>query len=205
MVGGVVIISTHLLYALTVPSIYRASQSGNVKRLELMVERGVDVNTKKYGYTPLHIAAQNGRTRAVSSLIRAGASLDDLKDNWETPLHSAIRDGHVEVLNLLLRAGANPNIGPTPPLIWAIQRGQLGCAFALLENGADATVKDAQGIPALFYASLVEAAQLMDTLMQHSASLSQTTSDGKTLSEWLKAQGYTSAQAFLDSLKSNDD
>ncbi len=203
--GLALIVSAHLLYALTTPSIYRLSQSGSIERLERMIERGANVNSSKLGYTPLHIAAQNGNAPAVSLLIRAGARLDDLKDNWESPLHSAIRNGNVEPMKEILEAGANPNISPNPPLVWAIQRGQVECALVLLDHGAEAAAKDADGVPALFYAILLEDTRLINALIEHGASLSQLTSDGESLSDWLETQGHTSAQTFLDSLKDKNE
>lgn len=88
-----------------------------------LMEAGADVSLcNADGWSPLKIAAANGRTDIVASLLKAGADVSraNLKDGW-TPLHSACKQGSEEVVNLLLEAGADieavNNDGATPLII----------------------------------------------------------------------------------------
>lgn len=59
------------------------------------------------GQTPLHVAALQGMTDVVVSLIRKKAKID-AKDNIGcTPLHSAVHSSHYEVAEKLIESKAN--------------------------------------------------------------------------------------------------
>ncbi len=46
------------------------------------------------GYTPLHLAATNGRAEAVSVLLCRGADPDISAKSGDTPVHLASHNGH---------------------------------------------------------------------------------------------------------------
>lgn len=48
------------------------------------------------GYTPLHLAATNGRAEAVSVLLCRGADPDIASRSGDTPIHLASHNGHNE-------------------------------------------------------------------------------------------------------------
>ena len=54
------------------------------------------------GWTPLHLAAQQGHAEIVSALLAEGANPTPVDLFLSTPLHQAARNGHLEVVNLLL-------------------------------------------------------------------------------------------------------
>jgi ankyrin repeat protein len=105
-----------------------ASIYGHSKVVQLLLERGADVNarnstTKNLGETPLISASRGGHAGIVQMLLDHGADphlgnprgpidLDDTRGG--TPLAYACRLGHVEVVKLLLRAGADPMLGFDP-------------------------------------------------------------------------------------------
>jgi ankyrin repeat protein len=72
----------------------------------------------KDGETALHLAAQYGRYRIATLLIRAGAWLNPKDHSGWTPLHWAAAQGHMIVVQLLVRAGARVAVknylGKTP-------------------------------------------------------------------------------------------
>lgn len=51
------------------------------------------------GSTPLHLAASNGRSEAVSILLRRGADPNIATRTGDTPLHVASQNGHTEVVS----------------------------------------------------------------------------------------------------------
>jgi len=46
-------------------------------------------------YTPLHYAAQNGKSRAVKLLLEAGAKADMKTNSEDTPINLAAENGHL--------------------------------------------------------------------------------------------------------------
>ena len=58
------------------------------------------------GFSPLHIAAQEGHLSVVKRLVGgAGAKVDVLNRDRDTPLYWAAYNGHTEVVQYLVRAG----------------------------------------------------------------------------------------------------
>ena len=62
---------------------------------------------KKEGVsTPLHAAAEQGRTDVTGVLLSAGAHVNAKGDDGDTPLHVAAYHEHADVVKLLRAAGA---------------------------------------------------------------------------------------------------
>jgi len=83
----------------------------------------------KYGWRPLHFAANNGHVDVVRFLLEKGANVNAQDHRGRTPLHLAALDGHVDVVRFLLEKGANVNAqdhrGRTPLCIWQHMMGML--------------------------------------------------------------------------------
>lgn len=105
-----------------------------------------------YDRTPLHWAAQLGRTDIVGVLAAAGAKLDSPDFLHSTPLHLAAEKGRKEMVALLLARGADPNaadISGYTPLHLAAWEGHKDVAEALLHGGAQIDAIDNTGRTAL--------------------------------------------------------
>ena len=63
--------------------------------------------TTRGRYTPLHIAAQDGRLKAAEALFREVLYVNVEAENKQTPLHLAAMKGHGEVSAFLVSKGAN--------------------------------------------------------------------------------------------------
>src|SRR5262249_28585181 len=89
--------------------IMEASYKGFAPVVELLVERGADVNaiSTRQQNRPLHRAAERGHQDVIAVLLRCGAEID-ARGTWlqTTPLGKAALDGHVQVGDLLLKRAA---------------------------------------------------------------------------------------------------
>ena len=90
--------------------------------LEALLLRGASLETAdpSDGGTPLHAAADSGRTAPVTLLLEHGAAIDATDSLGRTPLHRAAALGAADVVALLMRHGASlelrdAQVGGTPP------------------------------------------------------------------------------------------
>ena len=93
--------------------LHRASQDGDLARLDDLIERKYPVNRfDDLGKTPLHYAVQDNRLEAVKRLIEAGANVNahDERVIGNTPLSDNVRDCTYEMAKILIDAGADPTI-----------------------------------------------------------------------------------------------
>jgi ankyrin repeat protein len=117
-------------------------EAWNVGRL-LMVQPGIDLEARApNGNTALMMAAFRQNKAMAQDLIAQGAQVN--QTGW-TALHYAAAAGSVELTSLLLEHYAyidceSPS-GMTPLMI-AAREGQEAVVALLLEQGADATLKD---------------------------------------------------------------
>ena len=98
-----------------------------------------------FGLTPLHAAAYNNCTEALSLLLDNGANIN-IKDNiGTTPLHNAANKNHTEVVNLLLKNGALVNLqnhNNWTPLHFAAFHNNVNVILLLLQFGANTRLTD---------------------------------------------------------------
>lgn len=138
----------------------------------------VDVNAHNArGETPLMLAAIKGNLPAVQALLARGADVN--QPGW-APLHYAVSGGtpqHAQIVALLLEHSAyidaaSPN-GSTP-LMLAARYGSDAIVQLLLQEGADPTLKNQQGLTARDFALGAErehtAALIADALRPRSPS-----------------------------------
>ena len=77
------------------------------RMLQLLLDAGAPPNaTNDSGDSPLHVAADRGRTLAVHALLQAGVKVYLRNATLQTALHSAAKRGHVECVRLLVRHDA---------------------------------------------------------------------------------------------------
>ncbi|HEY0587816.1 MAG TPA: ankyrin repeat domain-containing protein [Pseudoduganella sp.] len=94
------------------------------------------------GNTALMMAAFQKNKPAVLALLEKGAQIN--RPGW-TALHYAAAAGDLDIMKLLLERHANIDAASptgTTPLMLAAREGQEDAAQLLLEQGADATLKD---------------------------------------------------------------
>ena len=89
----------------------QAIQENNIRRVERLIELGVDVNQKNdFEMTCLHMVVWFNRGKAIPLLVAAGANVNLQNNHGDTPLHYAVMYNAHKFIKLLLDAGADTKI-----------------------------------------------------------------------------------------------
>ena len=118
---------------------------GSLEVLDLLLERGADVNAcNKWRETPLLIAANNGHVEAVKRLLQSGADPSLCSEAGWSALTFAAHKGYEEICGLLLAAQAPVNCRVTEDLSTPLHKacagskpGHVSAVQQLLEGDAD--------------------------------------------------------------------
>ncbi len=91
--------------------IHWALYTDHLEMLELLHERGVDINLPSYfSVTPLMDAVEIRSLKAVKKLLHLGAKVNQQDRKGFTALHRASEMGELEIVKALLEAGADKSI-----------------------------------------------------------------------------------------------
>lgn len=156
---------------------FKAASAGRTDLINRLIEMKVDVNKPVHGpadsggsgWTPLMIAAAEGRVETVSALVKAGADVNATNGLGRTALMFASSYGFLAIVKDLLDHRADANIVPKDSTGWtaliaAAHNGHLEVTRVLLDHGADSSLRDKQGKTALAWAEAqghVEVAQAL--------------------------------------------
>ncbi len=135
-----------------------AAEADDPSLVQLFLEAGMEVDCRDdRDWTPLFVAAFNGREAIVKVLVEHGANVKARDRSGFTPLHWAIRwtpgsqgatQGHAAVIALLLEAGADPNAASGDGLTAlhkAVSIGHAETVATLLKAGASVSVQTRDG------------------------------------------------------------
>lgn len=122
-------------------SLIQAVEGRNIELVKELLERGADVNVqeKKWGWTPLLTAVRSGREDTVDLLLGYGADPCLRKRNGATPFIVAGIVGNVKLLELFLSKGADINESDKhgfTAFMEAACYGKVEALRFLYENGA---------------------------------------------------------------------
>ena len=133
------------------PALVFAVRSGAPQTVAYLIKQpGIQVDaTNTVDETALMLAANANDIALANLLIEAGASVN--RPNW-TPLHYAASKGHLAMMHLLIDNDAyidaeSPN--GTTPLMMAAYYASPSAVKLMLEEGADPTLKNQDGMTAL--------------------------------------------------------
>ncbi len=104
------------------------------------------------GYTPLMIAAANGKVNFAGFLIDNGANINKRYYLGGTAMHRAAFNGHNDIVIMLLDAGAQvnmPDLDGMTPLMMAVKNGKSLTVELLVARGANVNFRNAVGKTAL--------------------------------------------------------
>jgi ankyrin repeat protein len=132
-----------------------ALREGSAKVFDLLLNvKDINLEARAHtGDTALMIAAYKGNLAAVKALLNKGAEVN--QTGW-TALHYAAAVGNNEIVQLLLDQSAyidaeSPN--QTTPIMMAARGGHILTVKLLLDEGADATLKNGAGMTAIDFAN----------------------------------------------------
>jgi len=133
------------------PALVFAVRSGAPKTVAYLLKQpGIHMDaTNTADETALMLAANLNDLASANLLIEAGASVN--RPNW-TPLHYAASKGHIAMMHVLIDNDAyvdaeSPN--GTTPLMMAAYYASPNAVKLMLEEGADPTLKNQDGMTAL--------------------------------------------------------
>ncbi len=126
-----------------------AASGGNEDIINFLLDQGFNINTQTPdGWTPLFIAARDGRAEAAKLLIYRGADLNLQTNQGASALLMVLTQPfptekeRIDLLVYLLRRGGNPNLPDKrgfSPLYYAMLSGKYELVEWLLEYDADPT------------------------------------------------------------------
>lgn len=89
-------------------ALYWAARGGQLEIMQLLIDRGADVN-EYHNSRPIHGAAQNGNPEVARLLIEKGAYINCQDQLTRTPLFIAAEEKHRYMISFLIEAGADVN------------------------------------------------------------------------------------------------
>ena len=139
----------------------------------------------EYGYTPLHVSAEEGLNSMVVALARAGANLESRSLSAEdTPLLVSVKSNQTSTSLLLLDLGALPNVADRTGISAVQLVAQIGNArllLALLRKGACVDYTSSlNGWTALHIAASCNHPVALSVLMHYGANVNAHHLDGNT-------------------------
>jgi ankyrin repeat protein len=129
--------------------------NGNVKLVELFIDKGASVTGDLDGYTPTELAKKYGQEAIHELLVSRGGIPVDSRSGAQLALIEAAGDGDVEGMEKAIKDGARINEIDTnkqTALVAAVRIPTIdlkrpASVWWLLDHGADPNLKDIYGLP----------------------------------------------------------
>jgi ankyrin repeat protein len=172
-------------------ALYWASDMGHDKVVEMLLERGADINALGGYYgNALQAASAGGNDKVVQMLLDKGADINAHGGHYGNALQAASAGGHYKVLQALLDRGADVNAlgGQYGSALHAASYGcHYGVAQLLLDRGAQINVSDSQGRTALHLAACGGSVEIFRYLAARGLDLKQLDNSGRNVLDYAAA------------------
>jgi ankyrin repeat protein len=172
MICAVLLICASTSFSDQNPELIEAAQKGDLKRVQDLLNKGADVETKNNdGITPLMVAAFNNQLEIMKLLLERDADVNVMA-NGVSLLMVCSTMGQTPVVKLLLEweadANAKDSSGVTS-LMAASYEGHFDVVRLLIENRADVHAKSKDGDTALLAATTKGHTKIVELLKAHGA------------------------------------
>lgn len=207
------------------PPLATAVSKGDLAAVKLLLDQGADPDTVWNGYTVLTWASGAGKLAIVKALVEHHASINP-KGSW-APLAAAASNKQPEIAAYLIAHGALVNVqsssgwtplddaegnhdaktakvlrdhGGTsglPPLLGAVNRGEVAKALQLLASGADPDSHDANNSTAVSIAANTGYLAIVKALVERHANVNTPDGGGWTPLMEATQNGHKDVAAYL--------
>ncbi|XP_059168436.1 putative ankyrin repeat protein RF_0381 [Physella acuta] len=160
-------------------------ENGFVEIVKLLVDNGTDVNSTTFT-TPLHESCKRRSFELVKILVEAGADVNKKDISGDSPLCISAERGKIDIVKFLVQNGADVNIGKTPPLFYACDKGYFEIKKYLIDAGAVEILRNVNytvspyGETALLCAASRGYSNIVELLLQYGADVKQVDIEGNT-------------------------
>lgn len=186
---------------------------GDLDIINALIECGTDLNlaTDPTGYTPLHLALDNGHPGIAKLLIEKGAEVNVTNCTGTTPLHRAVMKNYIEIVQLLLdkKADINELDGHGEPALYnAVRGGNKDIVELLLKAGASLYQKSPYAFTTALH--LAPTQEIAEILIAQGMDVNEIVYRGETPLHWAANQGHVEVAKLLlakgaDKNAKNDD
>lgn len=168
-------------------ALHCASGRGGLGSVKVLLRAGADANVQSGGRQkrcPLHAAAVLGDKAVTEELLRWGASVDVPDSEGVTSLHIASAVDNAEVVRCLIGGGASTEVMQAgtlnTPLHLAAFQGSQSALVALLEAGANLSMRNVNGESPLHHACMMMDLAVVETLLRCGADEKARNNDDNT-------------------------
>uniref|UniRef100_A0A4W5N5B6 Euchromatic histone-lysine N-methyltransferase 2 n=1 Tax=Hucho hucho TaxID=62062 RepID=A0A4W5N5B6_9TELE len=192
--------------------LYPAAKQGEVQRVLLMLSKShkesfcsntflvylqagakLDIQDKSMR-TPLLEAIVNNHVEVTRYLVQSGACVYHTEEDGYTGLHHAAKLGSLDIVTLLLETGQvdinAQDSGGWTPIIWAAEHKHIKVIRALLNRGADVTLKDKEMNACLHWASFAGCVTIAEMVLNAGCPLSSVNMHGDTPLHIASREGF---------------
>ena len=165
------------------------SEQQRLEELKLLLKQEATFGTDDEGFTPLHMAAEEGYSQIVALFLDQGEDINAQSNNGLTALMLAIIKNDFNTAELLMSRGADVNIplgNGLTALHFAVPKDSPKFAQSVLEKNCNINAKSTYGTSPLRMAIEHGADEVVQYLIRSGADLDAMDCWGMKCSDWLK-------------------
>lgn len=199
--GSVAMVKLLLAHGADVELMSVTTIHASSKENSLVPEGYIDHGTiTEVEYSPLFVAAHQGRGLAVETLLEHGAGIAARNEHGWNAMHAAASQGHLDTVKLLVARGlsvADETALGDNALVVAVQRGHYDTVQYILEQGINTNKTASSSDSALLYAVSRGSVPTVELLLKHSAHSKARTTNLRTALEMAVSKGQTALVMLL--------
>uniref|UniRef100_A0A674D1B3 Euchromatic histone-lysine N-methyltransferase 2 n=1 Tax=Salmo trutta TaxID=8032 RepID=A0A674D1B3_SALTR len=176
-------------------ALHVAAQRGLLEVCYMLVQAGAKLDIQdKSMRTPLLEAIVNNHVEVTRYLVQSGACVYHTVKDGYTGLHHAAKLGSLDIVTLLLETGQvdinAQDSGGWTPIIWAAEHKHIKVIRALLNRGADVTLKDKEMNACLHWASFAGCVTIAEMVLNAGCPLTSVNMHGDTPLHIASREGF---------------